>query len=889
MVHSFLSGLRTRLTILVLLAILPVTGLTVFGIIQQHRRAARDASSKALRLVQVLASEQERLAEGARQLLETLAQLPAVREGDRTVCSTLFATLLKGSPLYTNIGAIGRDGGLFCSARPVDGFRDVTHYTVQRALQTRQFAAGADQHGRVTAKPAVIFAYPVLTETGQVRVLVFAGLHLARLTQLVGRTQRRDGSVITVLDGRGTILARHPDGEQWVGKTVPDAPIVKAILTRRISGTVEAVGLDGVARLYAFAAVRGTPQDGDLYVSVGIPRAAAYAEVIHLRQGALAGLLIVGLLALMAARAGSTMLVLAPVRSLMKTAGRLSAGDFSARTGLPYGSGELGQLARALDNMAESLELREAQLRDANASVRINEERFRRLAENAQDLIYRYRLSPARWFEYVSPAATAMTGYTPQEYYADPELILKMVHPEDRGAWQRQIHGGAAQAEPVVARWIRKDRTLVWTEQRSVVISDRDGHPVAIESIVRDITERKRAEEDRLAMEAAERANRAKSEFLSRTSHELRTPLNAILGFSQLLEMDQLTADQRQAAEQITRAGQHLLSLIDEMLDMARIEAGHIRLSLEPVPLRQILAEACDLMRPMAVHRNVRLQAIVPDHEVWFVLADPQRLNQVILNLLSNAIKYNRDPGTATLSCRETPTGRLRITVRDEGPGISQEQVNRLFSPFERLDADQTPVEGTGLGLALSKQLVEIMGGTMGVESRVGQGSTFWVDLPLIEGPEKRPPLTADGPSEPALTAAPENSGMVLSIEDSLSNLTLIERALVHRPQLAFLAAVCGRTGLDLAREHGPRLILVDLDLPDIPGTEVVRRLREDPETRQIPVAVISADTDPRQIHRLLAAGAQAYLTKPLDVSKFLDLIDVILQDRADSDDGSSR
>ena len=389
----------------------------------------------------------------------------------------------------------------------------------------------------------------------------------------------------------------------------------------------------------------------------------------------------------------------------------------------------------------------------------------------------------------------------------------------------------------------------------------------------REVADRRQAEESaRLASTEADRANRAKSEFLSRMSHELRTPLNAILGFAQLLQMEVQTPEQRESVAHILKAGRHLMDLIDEVLDIARIEAGRLHLSPEPVPVADLLRETLDLMRPLAAQRAIRLETGALPGEDGHVRADRQRLKQVLLNLLSNAIKYNRDAGRVTLTCAEAPGDRLHIRVTDIGPGIPAALMARLFTPFDRLGAEQQGVEGTGLGLVLSKRLVEAMGGAMGCESALGEGSTFWVELPLAAAPAER--LKELPPEVLAAAPAPGPAATVLYIEDNLSNLRLVERVLAHRPGIRVLPAMQGRLGLDLAREHRPALIFLDLQLPDLPGHEVLRHLQGDPRTREIPVLVISADASPGQIQRTLAAGARAYLTKPLDVRGLLAAVD---------------
>jgi signal transduction histidine kinase/CheY-like chemotaxis protein len=380
------------------------------------------------------------------------------------------------------------------------------------------------------------------------------------------------------------------------------------------------------------------------------------------------------------------------------------------------------------------------------------------------------------------------------------------------------------------------------------------------------------------AQMAAEAANRSKSEFLSRMSHELRTPLNAVLGFSQLLELDELTSDQEQAVGQITKGGRHLLDLINEILDISQIETGQLALSPEAVDVGELITETVDLIRPLAAERGVHLLGTDSATEDVHVFADRQRLKQILLNLLGNGIKYNREGGTVSISCARPTSGTMRIQITDTGPGIPKEQFGLLFTPFERLGAEQTTVEGTGIGLALSRRLAEVMAGTLGVESTVGRGSTFWVEFPIVENPVERiERLDHLGGTTVVGPVALERPS-VLHIEDNLSNIKLIERVLAQRPGLNLIPAMQGRLGLELARQHRPALILLDLNLADVSGEDVLHLLRDDPATSQIPVAIVSADAMPRQVQRLLASGATAYLTKPIDVRQLLDLVDKALE-----------
>ncbi len=361
-------------------------------------------------------------------------------------------------------------------------------------------------------------------------------------------------------------------------------------------------------------------------------------------------------------------------------------------------------------------------------------------------------------------------------------------------------------------------------------------------------------------------------------SHELRTPLNAVLGFAQLLELDDPTEQQRDAIGHILKGGSHLLGLVNEVLDISRIETGDLALSPEPVLVGEVIREGIDLIGPLATQRSVHL--IGDRHATCsqYVFTDRQRLKQIVLNLLSNAVKYNHPDGTVTLACERMSPTRLRIKVTDTGPGIAAEQVGLLFVPFERLGANRTDVEGTGIGLALSRRLAEAMGGTIGVETAVGKGSTFWVELPLVEGPVERYERL-NAPAEPETPEIPPEvpHRTVLYVEDNLANLNLVQRVMERRSEVEIMPAMQGRLGIELARQHQPELILLDLHLPDVSGDEVLQSLRDDASTASIPVVIVSADATPGQVQRLMAAGASAYLTKPLDIRELLRVVDVLL------------
>jgi signal transduction histidine kinase/CheY-like chemotaxis protein len=385
------------------------------------------------------------------------------------------------------------------------------------------------------------------------------------------------------------------------------------------------------------------------------------------------------------------------------------------------------------------------------------------------------------------------------------------------------------------------------------------------------------------ARDTAMRATQVKNSFLSSTSHELRTPLNSILGFAQLLQLSALSPEDSDGVDRILRAGRHLLALINELIDIARIESGDLGLSLEPVLVRTVIEESCQLMAPIAAERSIR---IVRDceHPALAIFADRQRLAQVMVNLISNAVKYNHRDGNITISCREAGTDQVAIVVTDTGPGLAPDDLERIFIPFERLGAERTAVEGTGIGLPLAKALTEAMRGQLTVASVLGQGAAFTVSLTrapdLIPGPvpvPRLPPASlAAGPHAPA------GAGLsILCIEDNPANVEVIARYMRGRPGTRLLSARSGRAGIECAVRDVPDIILLDLHLPDLQGDEVLNELKADPATAAIPVIVLSADASRGVIRRLLAGGAFAYLTKPIELAELGDVLDTCAAARA--------
>lgn len=480
-----------------------------------------------------------------------------------------------------------------------------------------------------------------------------------------------------------------------------------------------------------------------------------------------------------------------------------------------------------------------------------------------------------------NPAYCEMLGYSREELLqlsvADIEANER---PEDVAAHiQKVIKAGADQFD---SRHRRKDGGLIDVQVNVSLEAVGDG--AQFFAFVHDITPRKQAEAELLRRrDEAERANAAKSDFLSRMSHELRTPLNAILGFGELLETDPestLSPTQRDNVREIRQAGDHLLALVNEVLDLSRIERGQLEIRLQAVAITPMLEACLAQLQPQAAQRDIHMTTL-PLDTPCAVQADPTRIRQVLFNLLSNAIKYNRPGGDIQVSCTlghaDNPgpaaERQLRISVRDSGRGIPPEALPRLFRPFERLESAYEGIEGAGVGLALCKQLVEAMQGRIGVDSVPGEGSNFWFELPMA----------AAAPAEPAATPTtrtPPRNGQhrVLCIEDNAANLRLMHKIVATRTDIAeLLTATSAEAGLEIAATQHPALILLDINLPGMDGFEALRRLRDNPATRDIPVVALTANAMATDIERGRTAGFADYLTKPLDLVAFNAMLDQLL------------
>jgi signal transduction histidine kinase/ActR/RegA family two-component response regulator len=524
----------------------------------------------------------------------------------------------------------------------------------------------------------------------------------------------------------------------------------------------------------------------------------------------------------------------------------------------------------------------------------LNSPNFSIIATDEKGIIQLFNIGAERTLGYLAAEVVNKINpsdiHDPQEVMARAQaLSLELATPITPGFEALAFKASRGIQDSYELTYIRKDGSRFPAIVSITAL--RDDYDVIIGYLLigADNSVRKQVEVELInAKAAAENANLAKSDFLSSMSHELRSPLNAILGFAQLMESGSPlpTPAQKASIDQILHAGWYLLELINEILDLALIESGKLSISQEPMSLVDVMLECQAMIEPQAQKSGIRMS--FPQFELpYFVKADRTRVKQVLVNLLSNAIKYNRIQGAVEVTCRLNTAKRIRISVQDTGEGLSPEKLAQLFQPFNRLGQEANAEEGTGIGLVVSKRLVELMGGEIGVESTVGVGSVFWIELNVAAEPQ--PGAGSDKPLTPIQASAVRGAALrtLLYVEDNRANMQLVEQLIARRPDMSLLSAADGVRGIALARTHQPKVILMDINLPGISGIQALKILRADPATAHIPVLAISANAMPSDIKRGLAAGFFRYLTKPIKVNEFMEALDMALEFAETESDGA--
>lgn len=558
---------------------------------------------------------------------------------------------------------------------------------------------------------------------------------------------------------------------------------------------------------------------------------------------------------------------------LFSTVGLLPAAMLAAL--LLTVTGRTRRIEAAVDARTADLQREATERRQAEQALRASEERFRNIFDHAPiGIVYADLQGHPRD---ANPRMREMLGYGGQAL--TERSLADLTHPDDRAGIAeglvRLLAGDISEFEHTARLAHRSGQTLSVRMNWSVLRNAGD-QPQRLVAVVEDITEQLRRQDAERGRQAAESANLAKNEFLSRMSHELRTPLNAMLGFAQLLDLDsrpQLAPHQRAWVAQVLQAGWHLLEMINDTLDLSRIDSGMLRMNLAPVQLQSLVRQCVAMMEPAAARRDIHIDLRM-DEPGLRVLGDETRLKQVLTNLLSNAVKYNVPGGRVVVHSQRLDGQRLALRVLDTGLGLTDAQMADLFQPFNRLGREQGDIEGTGIGLVISRRLAELMGGALHAESTEGQGSTFVLTLPLAD--DSPPGEGAAAAGDPL--APPYRQRHVHYVEDNETNVEVMRGILAQRPQVVLEVSGLGLDGLTAIRRQPPDLILLDMNLPDVDGLELLRELQRDPDCATIPVVVVSADATPTRIEEALAAGARRYMTKPLNLGSFLGMLDELLE-----------
>ena len=851
----FFTGLRFRLFVLILLTLLPAVGLIVHTGVTQRHWAALYAQEETLSLAHDLSTNYDQVINLTRQLLEVLAQLPAVQNRDAAACSSLFASLLHKHPAYNLLGAIAPDGDLAASALPFSGTVNLsdTQY-FQRAVQKRKFAIGEPRIERLTGKASVTCAFPAIDREGKLRAVVFASLDLAWLRSMTPVNRLPAGSELLIIDGKGHILARYPDPQLWVGQSLYEEKIIKTIIQQQ-KGTAQEPGIDGVSRLYAFTPLTGAASGG--FVSVGIPTKIVYhpANLILTRNLiALGGVLV---LALGMAYLFAHFFVLRPMRLLAGAAQKLAAGDLSARTGITCPAGELDQVACTLDEMAEALQSREAERRQAQQSLQETSQKLQALFQASPGAII--VLDPDGRVKIWNPTAERLFGWQAEEVLDQPLPIVQ----EDKEGSFRLLRGLSMQGEAfsgVEVTLQRQDGSPIEINLSTSPLRDPAGNITGIMAIAVDLTAHKQLETQFIQAQKMEAVGR----LAGGVAHDFNNLLTAMMSYGDLL-LHTLREDDplKRYTEEILKAAERASALTRQLLAFSRKQILEPRL----ININDVVIEM----------EKILLRLIGEDIELVTVLApslgpvksDPGHIEQVIMNLAVNARDAMPRGGKLTIETAEVfldeayarshvgvqPGPYEMLAVSDNGTGMDPETQAHIFEPFF---TTKEPGTGTGLGLATVYGIAKASGGHVWVYSELGQGTTFKIYFPLAaEGTEALP-----APKTTAKSLGGSETILVVEDEDVLRS--LICKGL-RNYGYTVLEASQGTEALKISQQHqGPiDLALIDVVMPQMSGRTVAEHLAPlAPEMKVLYMSGYTQDTITR--HGILDREL-LFIEKPFD------------------------
>ncbi len=862
------SGFRVRVLVLCMLAVIPIVMMEVYSAHDDTERSIAALQSRADQMVDTANEQYDDMMLQAQIVLDFVATAPET-SGTTDECGVFTDKIKARYKWVTGLGTTGIDGMATCgeAARQHLSISDKPYF--QQALATKRMTFSDFHIGRISHKPVLTVLKPILDDKGTVIRLGILAIDLKEFNDFLARKKLADDVCVTIFDSAGTVLGRYPEAAKFTGQNTNFHPLTQAVLAKH-SGEFEGQGLDQIQRFYSFRPFWGN----STFIAVGILEQPVLDRIHERLALNVLTVLITVLAAALIGLVAAEIMVFKPTKRLTLAARSLGEGKFEELPDLTASMPEMAEMLVAFHEMAQHLHRREEDLKRVESETR-SVNRNLMLGEQIANAGYWRVDFPGEKVTW-SDGSYRIFGFNPADYKVSLASALSLYHPDDRKFVSETIEMAVNLQRDFeyTARITRVDGELRYIMSRGFCEIGANGMVQALFGAVIDVTMQKETEARlHAARQAAEAASRAKSDFLSSMSHELRTPLTSIIGFSDLLLMRSKSTETRRYLKLQREAGQHLLTLISDILDHSKIEAGKLQLESIPFDLRAMVDSCIGVMTNEAQRKGLKLDSVVSIAVPQTMVGDPNRLKQVLLNLVSNAIKFTTSGG---ITVEIEPTGTagdvvaLRFAVNDTGCGIARNKLPRLFQRFSQAEASTTrQFGGTGLGLAISKELVEAMGGTIGADSTLGRGSSFWFNIRLLTAPDSKT-------SDHRKAKAAAHRSRILLAEDSPVN-QLLFTELLETLGHEVIAVNDGAAAFEAILSGGIfDLVLMDMQMPVMDGLTATRRIRE-AGYKDLPIIGLTANAMQEDIDRCIAAGMNAHLSKPVDLAMLIEAIDHVM------------